>query len=340
MRAQVIREHGGIEVIRAEELPDPTPGPMQVLVRVRAVALNHLDLWVRRGLPGLKLQYPHLLGSDIAGEIEALGPGVKGVQVGQKVLLNPGLSCGRCRACLLGQDNLCPEYHILGESAPGGYAELFLAPVQNLLPFPEPLSFAEAACIPLTFLTAWQMVVLKAQVKPGETVFIHAAGSGVSVAAIQIAKLFGARVIAASSSEEKRQRAKDLGADEVVPTESFFTEVRRLTDKRGVDVVIEHPGAATWDSSLKILVRGGRLVTCGATSGYEAATDLRFVFFRQLQILGSTMGPKGALFDVLSHVSAGKLRPILDRTLPLSEAREAHRILEAREAFGKVVLCP
>lgn len=340
MRAQVLYEHGDVDVIRAVELPDPTPGPKQVLLRVRAVALNHLDLWVRGGLPNLKLSYPHLLGSDIAGEVVALGPGAEGVSVGQRVLVNPGLSCGRCQRCLSGQDNLCPRYRIIGESAPGAYSELFAAPVENLLPFPEALSFEEAACLPLTFLTAWQMLVLKARLRPGETVLILGAGAGVSVAAIQIAKLHGARVIATSTSETKRERAKGLGADEVIPTEGFFQEVRRLTGKRGVDVVVDHVGAATWDSSIKILVPGGRLVTCGATSGFDARTDLRFVFFRQVELLGSTMGPKGSMFEILSHVASGRLRPVLDRALPLSEAKEAHRALESREPFGKVVLVP
>jgi NADPH:quinone reductase-like Zn-dependent oxidoreductase len=340
MKAQVLYEHGGVDVLRAEELPDPTPGPREVLVRVRAVALNHLDLWVRGGLPGLKLAYPHRLGSDIAGEIVALGPGASGVEVGQKVLLNPGLSCGHCRECLSGRDNLCARYRIIGESAQGGYSEFFAAPVENVLPFPQKLSFAEAATLPLTFLTAWQMLVLKAQVKPGETVLVLGASSGVGVAAIQIAKLFRARVIAASSTEAKRARALALGADEAVPTDRFFAETRRLTDKRGVDIVVEHVGQETWESSLKILVPGGRLVTCGATSGFEAKTDLRYVFFRQAQILGSTMGPKGSLFDILSHVEAGRLKPVLDRAMPLADAREAHRALEAKEQFGKIVLVP
>lgn len=338
MRAQVLYQHGGPEVIEGVELPDPTPGPGQVLVRVRAVALNHLDIWVRKGLPGLKLAYPHPLGSDIAGEVLGLGPGVAGVTVGQRVLVNPGLSCGRCRQCLMGHDNLCPHYRILGESAPGGYCEQIAVPVANLLPYPERLSWVEAASLPLTFLTAWQMLVLKARVVPGETVLVLGAGSGVSVAAIQIAKLLGARVIATSTSEEKRARAKALGADEVIPTEDFPASVRRLTDKRGVDVVVEHPGAATWDGSIKALVPGGRLVTCGATSGYEAKTDLRFVFFKQLQILGSTMGPKGTLFDILKHVERGSLSPVVDKSFPLAEARAAHVHLASQGQFGKVVL--
>jgi NADPH:quinone reductase-like Zn-dependent oxidoreductase len=340
MRAQVLYTHGDAEVLQSADLHEPTAAAGQVLLRVRAVALNRLDIWVRKGLPSLKLSYPHCLGSDIAGEVVAVGEGVTGVEVGQKCLVNPGVSCGRCRECLLGRDNLCAKYHIIGESAQGGYCEYFAVSKENLLPFPEKLSFEEAACIPLTFLTAWQMLVIKAQVKPGETVFIHAAGSGVSVAAIQIAKLFGCFVITASSHEAKREKAKQLGADEVVESAKFFPEIRRITEKRGVDVVIEHPGADTWDLSLKALVPGGRLVTCGASSGYEAKTDLRYVFFKQLQILGSTMGPKGSLFDILAHVKTGALKPVLDQAFPLSEARAAHRALEAQSQFGKIVLVP
>jgi NADPH:quinone reductase-like Zn-dependent oxidoreductase len=338
MKAQVLYRHGGPEVIESAELPDPTPGPGQVLLRVRAVALNHLDLWVRRGLPNLTHEYPHQLGSDIAAEVLGAGPGVAGVSVGQRVLVNPGLSCGACRACLLGEDNLCPRYRIIGENAQGGYCEQFVVPVQNLLPYPDGLSWEEAASIPLTFLTAWQMLVLKARVRPGETVLVLGAGSGVSVAAIQIAKLHGARVIATSTSEKKRERALALGADEAIPTEGFLAEVKKRTDKRGVDVVVEHPGAATWEHSIKALVAGGRLVTCGATSGFDAKTDLRFVFFKQLQLLGSTMGPKGTLFDILHHVKSGALRPVVDIAMPLSEARAAHQRLESKEQFGKVVL--
>jgi NADPH:quinone reductase-like Zn-dependent oxidoreductase len=340
MKAQVLYTHGEADVLQSAELPTPTAAAGQVLLRVRAVALNRLDIWVRKGLPNLKLTYPHMLGSDIAGEVVEVGPGVSGVEVGQKALVNPGTSCGRCRECLSGRDNLCAKYHILGESTQGGYCEYFAVPKENLLPFPQKLSFEEAASIPLTFLTAWQMLVLKAQIKPGETVFIHAAGSGVSVAAIQIAKLFGCFVITASSSEQKREKAKQLGADEVVASSQFFPEIRRITQKRGVDVVVEHTGADTWDLSLKALAAGGRLVTCGASSGFEAKTDLRYVFFKQLQILGSTMGPKGSLFDILTHVNSGALKPVIDRTFPLSEARAAHQALEAQSQFGKIVLVP
>jgi NADPH:quinone reductase-like Zn-dependent oxidoreductase len=340
MRAVTIREHGGPEVLQLEEIPDPEVGPGQVRVRVRACALNHLDLWVRRGLPGLRLRYPHVLGADLAGEVESLGEGVTGVEVGARTLVAPGVSCGVCRECLAGRDNLCRSYQILGESRDGGYAELCTIPAANLLPYPEGLDFPAAAAIPLTFQTAWQMLVDRAAVRPGETVLVLAAGSGVGSAGIQIAKLFGATVIATASTAAKLEAASSLGADHLVnhSEQDLLAEVRRITSRRGVDVVFEHVGEATWERSILCCARGGRIVTCGATTGYQARTDLRHVFFRQLSILGSTMGSKAVLHQVLDHVRAGRLRPVLDRVLPLADAAEAHRRVEAREQFGKVVL--
>jgi NADPH:quinone reductase-like Zn-dependent oxidoreductase len=340
MRAVGLREHGGPEVLRLEELPDPVVGPGQVRVRVRACALNHLDLWVRRGLPNVRLTYPHILGSDIAGEVESLGPGVEGIALGQRTMLAPGVSCGVCRECLGGRDNLCRGYGILGETRSGGYAELIVVPAANVLPFPEGLGFPQAAALPLTFQTAWQMLVDRARVRPGELVLVLAAGSGVGSAGVQIAKLFGATVIATASTAAKLERARALGADHVInhAEQSVLAEVRRITGRRGVDVVFEHVGAATWRDSLLACARGGRIVTCGSTSGFDAVTDLRHVFFRQLSILGSTMGSKSVLYDVLDHVRAGRLRPVVDRVLPLTEAADAHRLLEERACFGKVVL--
>lgn len=339
--AVVLRTHGGPEVLVRESLELPDPGPREVRVRVRAVALNHLDVWVRRGLPNLKLAYPHRLGSDIVGEVDALGPGARtSLAVGDKVVVNPGVSCGVCERCLTGQDNLCRSYGILGEHLSGGYTRHLNVPDTNLLPYPGGLSFTDAAAIPLAFLTAWQMVVLKARVRPGQTVLVHAAGSGVSSAAIQIAKLHGARVLATTGTDAKAERARALGADEVVnyATQDFVAEVKRLTGKRGADVVVDHVGGDVLTRSILCTAAGGRIVTCGATAGFTANIDLRHVFFRQIELLGSTMGPKGALFEILEHVRAGALRPVVDRVLPLWDAREAHRVLEAREAFGKVVL--
>jgi NADPH:quinone reductase-like Zn-dependent oxidoreductase len=338
--AMVMRATGGPEVLVRETIEIPEPGPREVRVRVRAVALNHMDLWVRRGLPHMKYVWPYRLGCDIAGEIEALGPDARGVSVGDRVLVNPGLSCGVCARCLSGADNLCRQYRIHGEGAQGGYAQHLNVPDTNLLPHPPRLSFAEGAALPLVFLTAWQMVVTKAEVAPGQTVLVQAAGGGVASAAIQIAKLCGARVITTTSTDAKAARALALGADHVInyTTQDFVAECKRLTDKVGVDVVIEHVGGEVFVKSVLATRWGGRVVTCGATAGFSPTLDLRQIFFRQVEVLGSTMGPKGDLFRVLAFVNEGKLRPVVDRVLPLWEAAEAHRVLEAREAFGKVVL--
>ena len=340
MRAIAIREHGGPEVLREEELPTPEAGPGQVLVRIDAVALNHLDLWVRRGLPGLRLTYPHLLGCDMAGTVAALGPGAAGPAPGSKVVVNPGISCGRCRECLLGRDNLCREYGILGEHLSGGYAEYIAVPAANVIPRPANLTAPEAAAYPLTMLTAWQMLVRKAQVQPGETVLVLGAASGVGTAAVQIAKLFGARVIATSTSDAKLERARAIGADDTINTQSrdLVEGVRELTGKRGADVVFEHIGRELFAKAILSCAKGGRIVTCGATTGFDPIVDLRHIFFRQISILGSTMGSKGDLHDVTAHIAAGRLKPIVDRVLPFGEAANAHRLLEDRSQFGKIVL--
>ncbi len=338
--AVVLRTHGGPEVLVRETIELEEPGAREVRVRVRAVALNHLDLWVRRGLPHLKLEYPHRLGADVVGEVDAVGPGARGVKVGDRVVVSPGVSCGVCERCLSGKDNLCRRYGILGEHTSGGYSRHMVVPDQNLLPYPGDLPYTEVAAVPLVFLTAWQMVVGKARVEPGQTVLVQAAGSGVSSAAIQIVKLHGARVIATAGSDAKAERARTLGADEVInyKTHDFVAEVKRMTGKRGADVVIEHVGGDVMARSIQATAAGGRIVTCGATAGFEPKIDLRHVFFRQIEILGSTMGSKGSLFGILEHVKAGRLRPVVDRVLPLWQAEEAHRVLESREVFGKVVL--
>ncbi|HEX7662962.1 MAG TPA: zinc-binding dehydrogenase [Polyangiaceae bacterium] len=342
--AMVIRKNGGPEVLQRETIEIAEPGPRQVLVRVRAVALNHLDIWGRKGLPGSKMEFPHRLGADIAGEIEALGPGAVGASgllaVGQKVVVNPGISFGVCERCLHGEDNFCAKYKILGENTQGGYAQHVVIPDANVLPFPADLSFTDAAAVPLCFLTAWQMVVTRANVSAGDTVLVQAAGSGVSSAAIQIAKLRGARVFATAGSDEKCARAKELGVDEAInyATQDFVAECKRLTGKKGVDVVIEHVGGDVFVRSILATRWGGSVVTCGATTGFSPTIDLRQIFFRQVQVKGSTMGSKGDLFRILQLVGEKKLRPVVDRVLPLWDAAEAHRLLEERKAFGKVVL--
>ena len=338
MKAIRFHAHGEVDVLRYEEVPDPEPQPGEVLVRVRGCALNHLDLFQRRGIPGITL--PHVPGSDIAGEI--VRSTVPSVDEGQRVMLQPGLSCGRCRACLSGNDNLCSSYDILGYRSEGGYAELVTAPAGNVIPLPDGVGFREAAAFPLTFLTAWHMLIARAMLRAGETVLVLAAGSGVGQAAIQVACLHGARVIATAGSEVKLARARELGAHEVINhyTQDIVEEVRRLTDRRGVDVVCEHVGEATWAAALKCLQRGGRLVTCGATTGPHVSIDLRHLFMKELSFLGSHMGTKGELLRASALFFEGRLRPVVDQVFPLEAAAEAQKRLERKEHFGKIVLEP
>jgi NADPH:quinone reductase-like Zn-dependent oxidoreductase len=310
------------------------------VVRVRACALNHLDLWVRQGLPNVPIPLPHIPGSDVAGEIAQIGSEVTTVRVGQKVVLAPGVTCGKCPACVAGLDNRCRQFTNLGYMIDGGCAELVRAPEVNCFPYPENLSFEQAAAIPLVFQTAWHMLVIRAELQPGEDVLILGAGSGVGSAAIQIAKFLGAQVIAAAGTDEKVAKARELGADHTINRKSqkIRDEVRRITNKRGVDVVFEHVGIATWEDSLGSLAASGRLVTCGATTGFDAKVDLRFLFSRQLSLLGSYMGTKSDLRTVMKLVAAGRLRPVVHRVFPLAEAAAAHAYLESGAQFGKVVL--
>ncbi|WP_019550305.1 zinc-binding dehydrogenase [Thermus scotoductus] len=340
MKAVVMEARGGPEVLKVAEVPTPEPGPKEVRLRVKAAALNHLDVWVRKGVASPKLPLPHVLGADASGVVDAVGPGVTAFAPGDEVVVNPGLSCGHCERCLAGEDNLCPKYEILGEHRFGAYAEYLVVPEVNLLKKPPNLSFEEAAAIPLTFLTAWQMVVDKLQVRPGEDVLVMAAGSGVSVAAIQIAKLFGARVIATAGSEEKLRKAKELGADETVnyTHPDWPKEVRRLTGGKGADKVVDHTGALYFEGVIRATANGGRIAIAGASSGYEGTLPFAHVFFRQLSILGSTMGSKSRLFPILRFVEQGRLKPVVGQVLSLEEAAEGHRLLEERRVFGKVVL--
>jgi len=342
MKAAAITGHGGREVFQVTELPEPTINENEVLVRVKACALNHLDIWIRRGLPGVALAWPHVLGSDISGVIARVGSLVKNVKEGDEVLLSPGLSCMHCEYCLSARDNLCGSYDILGFRADGGYAEFVKAPSVNVIRKPKNLTFEEASAIPLVFLTAWHMLVGRVQLKPGEIMLVHAAGSGVGSAAIQIGKLLGARVFATASNETKLANARALGADETInyEREDFLEAVKRLTSKRGVDVVFEHTGEATWGKSIRSLVRGGRLVTCGATSGFKGDLDIRYLFSRQIALYGSYMGAKIELVEVMKFFEDGRLKPVVDRVLPLEEAAQAHEALEDRAQFGKVVLVP
>jgi NADPH:quinone reductase-like Zn-dependent oxidoreductase len=340
MKAIVIHQHGDPTVLHYTEVAEPHILPHEVLVRVRACALNHLDLWVRQGLPGVSFPMPHILGSDVAGEIVKVGSAVTTVHIGQKVVLAPGVSCGKCPACVSGNDNRCREFTNLGYLIDGGCAEYVRVPEVNCMPYPENLDWAHAAAVPLVFQTAWHMLINRAQLQPGEDVLILAAGSGVGSAAIQIAKFFGARVIATAGTDEKIAKAKELGADEVIHhgIMPISKEVKRLTSGRGVDVVFEHVGTATWDHSVKSLADGGRLVTCGATTGFDAHIDIRFLFIRQLSILGSYMGTKSELRTVMKLVAQGCLKPMVDKVFDLADCMAAHNYLAGSKQFGKVVL--
>ena len=340
MKAARIHQHGGPEALVCEEIPEPKIKPHQVLVRVRACALNHLDLFVRAGIPGMKFPLPHILGSDIAGEVVAVGDLCERVKPGWRVVLSPGQSCRQCEQCLLGNDNFCRRFTMFGYAVDGGNVELLAAPEYSAIQIPDDLPFETAAAAPLVFLTAWHMLVGRAALKPGETVLVLAAGSGVGIAAVQIAKMLGATVIATASTDAKLARARELGADEAINyvTADFAAETRRITGKRGVDVVIEHTGQATWEKSVAALARGGRLVTCGATSGFDGKTDLRALFGKSIALYGSYMGRLAEFDEVLRHIRARRLKPVIDRVLPLAQARAAHEAMENREQFGKIVL--
>lgn len=338
----VLRSFGGPEVLERATVDLGPLGESEIYVRVKAVALNHLDLWVRRGLPHLKLELPHRLGSDIVGEVIEVGSAVTTLKAGDRVVIAPGKGCGACESCAQGRDNLCSRYQIFGENTQGGYAQAFRVSANLCLPFPSELSWVEAASLPLVFLTAWQMVVRKGGVRPGDTMLVHAAGSGVSSAAIQIGKLLGANVIATSRSAKKLVKAKELGADHVVDTSAadFLAECKRITGKRGVDLVIEHVGGDTFSKSVLAAKWGGRIVTCGATAGFKVDLDLRQIFFRQIELLGSTMGSRGDLYRVLELANGGRLKPVIAEVLPLWEAAKAHTLLEQGDVFGKIVLTP
>jgi NADPH:quinone reductase-like Zn-dependent oxidoreductase len=342
MKVARIHAHGGPEALIYEEAPEPSFKANEVLVRVRACALNHLDLFVRAGIPGMKFAMPHILGSDIAGEVVAVGELCERVKPGARVLLSPGLSCRQCEHCLAGNDNYCRRYTIFGLGVDGGNTELLAAPEYAVIPIPDDLPFEDAAAAPLVFLTAWHMLMSRARLQPGEDVLVLAASSGVGQAAIQIAKMFQCRVIATAGGDEKLARARELGADHAIDhyRQDIAAEVKKITAKRGVDVVFEHVGVATWPKSLESLAPAGRLVTCGATTGFDAKLDLRFLFSKQWSLLGSFMGTMGELHQVLKFVFRKQLRPVIDRVYPLAEIRAAHERLEAKEQFGKIVLTP
>jgi NADPH:quinone reductase-like Zn-dependent oxidoreductase len=340
MRAIRFHEFGGPEVLRLEYIPEPVLREDQVLIQVKACALNHLDLWVRKGLPGVK--FPHINGSDVSGVIARVGSYIPDLKVGTRVLLAPMSFCGHCEHCVNGRQNMCREFTALGYLNDGGNAEFIAVPRVNVIPIPESLTYDEAASVPLVFLTAWHMLVGRAGIRPGQYVLILGGGSGVGSAAIQIAKMLGATVIATAGDENKLEQSRELGADYLIHhhQQKIADEVRKITNKAGVDIVFEHVGQATWEDSVRSLKPGGVLVTCGATTGFDAKFDIRVLFSRQLSFLGSYMGTMGDLHEVLKHVFSGRLKPVVDRSFPLSEARAAHEYLEAGKQFGKVILNP
>lgn len=340
MKAVFLTEHGDNSVLQYGERPAPEPGPGEVRIEVRAAALNRLDIFVRNGIPGVRL--PMIAGGDGAGVVDRIGPGVSGLTPGDRVLIQPGLFCGVCEFCRAGEQSLCVTYRILGEHADGTFAEQVVIPAVNAFPIPQGLSFARAAAFPLAYQTAWRMIVGRAAVRPGETVLIHGAGGGVAGAALEVARMAGARVIATTSGEEKMRHLREAGAELVVDyrTEDVLAAVRQHTGKRGVDVVVDTVGEATWMSSLEAAARGGRIVTCGATSGPNPKEEIRLIFWKQISILGSTMANDREFRTLLAAVAAGKLKPRIDRVFPLSQARAAYAYMEEGRQHGKIVLVP
>jgi NADPH:quinone reductase-like Zn-dependent oxidoreductase len=340
MRAVAIYEHGGIDKLTVTDLPKPIPGPDEVVINVKAVALNRLDLWVREGMPGLKLPMPFILGSDVAGVIDEAGANANGLKPGQRVTINPGWWDTTCEYCHRGEQSLCVNFKIFGEHLPGGYAEFVRVPARNVLPIPDDFAFEEIAAAPLAFLTAWRALITRGRLRAGEDVVVVGAGSGVSTAAIQIAKYAGARVFATSHSDEKLMRAKQLGADVLInyTKQEWEREVWLATNKRGADVVVDSVGEATWLKSIRALAKGGRLITYGATSGPNPKEEIRQIFWKQLDIIGTTMSNQAEFLDVMKLVYRRALKPVVDLVLPLEKAREAHTRLAQNEQFGKIVL--
>ena len=342
MKAVRIHESGKLDSFVYEDAPDPDVGPNDVLVRVRACALNHLEAWEAKTVPRREDGDSRIVGTDISGVVEAVGSAVSGVKLGSEVLLHPGVSCGDCDVCRSGDDNLCSQFRLLGQGRPGGLAEFVPVPVENLIPKPDRLSFEEAAAIPLTFVTAWHMLVTRARVQPGETVLVNAVGSGVGVAAVQIARLQGAKVIASAGSDAKLQLARELGAEETInyTTSDLAEEARRLTGGRGVDIVVEHVGDAIFEASVRALAINGRLVTCGATAGNRATLHITRFFLSNQSLLGSSLGTKAELLEAVRFIESGQLRPVVDSVYPMAKIQQAVQRLLDRAQFGKVVLTP
>ncbi|MDN3514089.1 MAG: zinc-binding dehydrogenase [Candidatus Brocadia sp.] len=340
MKAVVFYENGGVEKLVYTDMEKPKISPYEVMVKVKACAINHLDIWMRQGLPGVEIPMPHISGSDIAGEIDEVGMEVKNFRPGDRVIIAPGVRCRKCVYCITNNDSMCNSFKIMGFQMQGGYAEFARAHVDNIIPISNKYSFEEWAAVPLVFLTAWHMLITRGQLKPGENVLIHAAGSGIGSAAIQIARLAGANVITTARGKEKLEKAKQLGADQVIDysKENYAERVKEITNNKGVDIIFEHIGPDTWEKNLQCLAKGGRMVVCGATSGPQVAVELRLLYMKQYTIMGCYMGSKKELLDVLSLVELGKLRPVIDSTFPLKDASAAQQKMLNRENFGKIVL--
>lgn len=341
MKAALIRENGGLDVVQIADVPDPEPAAGEVRVRVKAAALNHLDIWVRKGRPGVTLDEYRILGSDMAGVVDRVGPGVEQVQEGEEVVLNPGLNCGHCAACLRGDHSECDTFGIVGLSRQGTFAQYCVVPAQNLRKKPAHLSFEEAAALPLDHITSWHMLMTRAKCTVGETVLIHGIGGGAALAALQFAKLASCRVVVTSSSDEKLARAKELGADHGINyanTEDVGAAVRAWTDGRGVDIAVDSVGAATWPINFAALRKGGRAVHCGVTSGPTTEVAINALYWNQFTIMGSTMGTHDDFRQLLAAVDSAQLRPVLDSVMPLEDAAQAMKRMEDGEQFGKIVL--
>ena len=341
MKALLLPRTGSVDNLEWGEVQEPRASGREALVRVKACAMNHLDVWPHKDARPRELSTPRVLGSDVAGVVEQTGDQVANVKTGDRVMVSPGVSCGTCEACLLGRDNECPEYDLIGVGRPGGYAELLVVPGANLIPIPDAMSFAEAASVPLVFVTVWNMVVDKARVRPGEWVLVHSAGSGVGIAAIQLARAYGARVIATASTDQKLRKAEDLGAAHGLDysNDGWDEDVMRLTGGRGVDVVLDSVGTSVFAPSLRCMARGGRMVICGVTSGAEVSNfTIRDLMNKELQVMGSRMGSKGGLLEMMRLFEAGELRPVVHKVFPFEQAADAHREMLNRSNFGKIVL--
>ena len=340
MKAIAITGQGGMDKVRYMDVERPQVAPREVLIEARAVALNHLDIFVRNNLDSLKLATPHVAGADGAGVVAEVGAEVSRVQVGDRVLINPGLHCGVCEFCQAGEQSLCVRFGIMGETRPGTFAEYFTIPQENVHPMPEGFSWEEAAAFPLVFLTAWRMLISKAAIKPGEEILILGIGGGVATAVLQLVKAIGLRAFVTSSNDEKLQQAQKLGADAVInyKTQDFAREIRTLTNRRGVDVVVDSVGGDSYAKSLASLAKGGRLVTCGATAGPRPQTDLARIFWNQLSVFGSTMGNLREFAEMLNFVRTRGVKPVIDQVFPLAEGANAFARMEEGKQFGKIVL--